>query len=247
RAVTQLTGAVALNKAPILVRNSLVNHFSQVKGDAVAPGTMSTLRGSGLASAPVAAPAAAPLPTNVNETRVLIGGVEAPLYFVSDDQVRAQIPVELTPNRQYQVLVSANGALTLPDTITLTDAQPGLQTGDTGTMAVAQHADGSPVDPSAPAARGEEISLFVVGMGLTDPPVPSGAAPADGALAKPLVQPSATIDGQPAEVVLATLMPGSVGLYQLRLRVPVEAGPGDLPVVVTQGSAQSNSGLLPVR
>jgi uncharacterized protein (TIGR03437 family) len=176
-----------------------------------------------------------------------VGGVEAPLYAVSDDQIKAQIPVELAANRQYQVLVSANGALTLPDTITLAAAQPGLQISEDGSQVVAQHSDTSPISPSSPATRGEEIILYLVGMGQTDPPVPSGTAAPSDSLATALAKPTVTIDGRPAEVLFAGLTPGSVGLYQIRLRVPPDAQAGALSVQVTQGDAQSNPGVLPVQ
>ena len=43
------------------------------------------------------------------------------------------------------------------------------------------------------------------------------------------------------------LTPGSVGLYQINVRVPSDARAGDLSVLILQGGAQSNSGVLPVR
>ena len=92
-----------------------------------------------------------------------------------------------------------------------------------------------------------ELVILGVDLGQTDPPVPSGAAPADGSLPIALTQPTVTIDGQPAEVLFAGLTPGSVGLYQIRLRVPAEARAGDLGVAILQGVAQSNPGVLPVR
>jgi uncharacterized protein (TIGR03437 family) len=241
-----LTGAVSRNKVPILFENATVNNFNAVKGAALAPGTITTIRGSGLASA-AATTDGAPLPTNVNGTRVLVGGIEAPLYFVSDDQIRAQIPLELAPNRQYLVLVSANGALTLPDPIALTAAQPGLQVSEEDSRVVAQHSDSSPISPTAPARPGEEIVLYLVGMGQTDPPVSSGAAAPASALSKALAQPTVMIDGAPAEIIFAGLTPGSVGLYQIKLRVPADAREGDLGVEISQGGAQSNPGVLPVR
>jgi uncharacterized protein (TIGR03437 family) len=243
--VAQLTGSVAPNKVPILFDNSTVNQFSGVKGLALAPGTMVAIQGSGLASAP-ATPNVLPLLTNVNGTRVLVGGVEAPLYSVSDEQIRAQIPMELAPNRQYQVLVTANGAYTVPDSITLVAAQPGLQLGEEARV-VAQHSDTSMVSRAAPAARGETITFFLVGMGVTDPLVRSGSPAPAGAMAKTLAQPAVMIDSKPAEVIFAGLTPGTVGLYQVRLRVPAEAGQGDLIVSISQGEAQSNPGVLAVR
>jgi uncharacterized protein (TIGR03437 family) len=56
-----------------------------------------------------------------------------------------------------------------------------------------------------------------------------------------------TVDGAPAEVVFAGLTPGAVRLYQINLRVPADARTGDLAVAITQGDAQSNPGVLPVR
>src|SRR5262249_23222558 len=156
KVTAHLTGAVAPNKTPILFENGTVSLFNAVKGAALAPGAMATIHGSGLAAA-TAAPDGPPLPTNLNGTRVLVGGVEAPLYSVSDDQVRIQVPTELAPNRQYLVLVSANGALTVPDTIALAPAQPGLQVSQDDSRVIAQHPDSSPVTAAAPARPGEEI------------------------------------------------------------------------------------------
>jgi uncharacterized protein (TIGR03437 family) len=245
-ATTQLTGAVSSNKVPILFEDSVVNSFNAVKGAALAPGTMAAIYGSGLATA-AASSGVLPLPASLNGTRVIVGGLEAPLHSVSDGQITAQIPTELAPNRQYQVLITANGAFTLPDTIALTSAQPGLQVLGDDSRVVAHHSDFTPISPSAPATPGEEIILYLVGMGQTDPAVPSGAAAPAGALSKALAQPTVTIDGKTAEILFAGLSPGSVGLYQINLRVPADARPGDLSVTISQGGAQSNTGVLPVR
>ena len=166
---------------------------------------------------------------------------------MSSDELRVQIPTELPPNRQFQLLVSANGALPLPDTIAITAAQPGLQVSAEGSRVVAQHSDSSPISPAAPARPDEEIVLFLVGMGQTDPPVRSGAAAPTSALSRALAQPTVTIDGAPAEIIFAGLMPGSVGLYQIKMRVPADARDGDLSVEISQGGAQSNPGVLAVR
>jgi hypothetical protein len=46
-----------------------------------------------------AEPGVVPLPKTFNGTRVVIGGFEAPLYFLSDGQLNVQIPTELAPIR----------------------------------------------------------------------------------------------------------------------------------------------------
>ena len=67
--------------------------------------------GSGLATGTVQPPlSGGRLPTNVNGTSVMVGDIAAPLYYLSGGQLNAELPMELTPNRQYQVLVAANGA-----------------------------------------------------------------------------------------------------------------------------------------
>ena len=66
-----------------------------------------------------------PLPSLWNGTSVLIGGELAPLYYVSSGQINAQLPVDLVPGQQYQVLVSANNAYTTPVAINIAPVTPG--------------------------------------------------------------------------------------------------------------------------
>ena len=89
--------------------------------------------------------------------------------------------------------------------------------------------------------------MYLVGMGLTDPAVRSGAPTPTTSYFKALVQPLVTVDGKQAELIFAGLTPGSVGLYQINFFVPADARVGDLPVTVTQAGAQANSGVLVVR
>jgi uncharacterized protein (TIGR03437 family) len=91
------------------------------------------------------------------------------------------------------------------------------------------------------------IILTLVGMGATDPPVPSGAAAPSDPMAAVVVQPTVTIGGQPADIVFAALMPGAVGLYQIELTVPTGLTSGDQPVAVIQGSVAANTALLAVQ
>ncbi len=62
--------------------------------------------------------------TNLDGTSVIIGGT-ALLYFVSPGQINAQVPFELTAGQPYQLIVSANGAPTTPQTIQLGAVTPG--------------------------------------------------------------------------------------------------------------------------
>ncbi|MEX2264377.1 MAG: putative Ig domain-containing protein [Bryobacteraceae bacterium] len=241
-----LTGTVNQNQAPVLAAAGTVNIFHRRNGAPLAPGMIVEVYGSNLAVGSTPA-ASVPLPKNLGGTTVLVGGVEAPLYFASTGQVNAQIPTELAPNREYQVLVSVNNALAGPETITLTSVQPAIAALPGG-RALAQHADFSLIDNANPVRPGGVVILYLTGMGATNPPVASATpAPRTEPLARVVSQPTVTVDGQPAEVFYAGLTPDAVGLYQITLRAPQGVQAGDLNVVVTQEGVQSNTVTLPVR
>jgi uncharacterized protein (TIGR03437 family) len=178
---------------------------------------------------------------------VTIGGVPAPLYYVSKKQINAQIPVELAPGRSYEVQVLVNGAYTTPDEIYLVPATPGIATTLDGRI-IAQHADFTLVTPSRPAAPGESIIAYLVGMGPTNPAVPSGTgSPAAEPLARVTVPPIVTLDNVPVTgIAYAGQTPNFVGLYQINLTIPANTATGDHNLVVVQGGQSSNAAIVSV-
>jgi len=154
--------------------------------------------------------------------------------------VNVQLPAELTAPGQYPIVVSANGALTVPDTLDLVPVQPGVAAFGDGKL-IAQHADFSLVDEARPARRGELLVMYLVGLGETTPTVPSGTPSPGNPLGVPRVAPTVTIDGQLVEIVFAGLTPGGVGLFQINFYVPANARTGTpLDVVVKQGDVEAN-------
>ena len=83
------------NAAPILTPNGTLNVFAPAVGGALGPGNIVQIYGNYLSSQTISA-STIPLPTGLNGTSVFIGGISAPLYFVSSGQVNAQVPFELT-------------------------------------------------------------------------------------------------------------------------------------------------------
>lgn len=80
-----------------------------------------------------------------------------------------------------------------------------------------------------------------MGLGATDPSVPSGTRAPSNPLTAALVPPRVTIDGQPAQVVFAGLTPGGAGLFQINFAVPAGARTGvPLDVLVKQGETTAN-------
>lgn len=244
-ATATLTGEVVPNTEPLLNAYAVLNVFNPQVGGALAPGTAVAMYGSNLAAA-ATVPTTLPLPTQLSGTQAIIGGVAAPLYYAGPGQINAQIPFELDPSEQYQVVISVNGALTTPQTIQMTPAAPGVAA-NTDTTIVAQHGDYTTVTAAAPAKPGEYIVLYVAGLGATDTAVASGAGAPASPLASVIPVPTVTLDGVPVSLYFAGLTPTQVGLYQINLQVPATLGNGNHELIVTPSSgAASNSTLLPV-
>ncbi len=244
----QTVGQVTPNAAPLLNENGTLDAFAIAPevGAPLAPGTIVQIYGSNLA-AKVTPNSIVPLPTNLGETSVYIGGMPAPLYYVSPGQINAQVPFELPAGRTYQVMVSANGALSMPNPIQLVNDAPGLAEFPAGQV-IATHSDGvSLITETSPAAPDETVVLYLVGMGLTDQTVPSGTASPSASLAHVRDTPTLMLNGAPVtNILFAGLTPTAVGLYQVNFEVPASAPNGDLQLVVTQTSGQSTSAILPV-
>jgi hypothetical protein len=94
-ATTGVPGQVVSDMAPVLAPNGTLDVFNPQVGAGLAPGNIVQIYGSGLASQATSA-GVLPLPTEVNGTSVIIGGLNAPLYYVSPGQINAQIPFELS-------------------------------------------------------------------------------------------------------------------------------------------------------
>jgi uncharacterized protein (TIGR03437 family) len=243
-ATVQIAGQVTPNTVPVLAPNGTYDVFHPQTGASLGPGNIVQIYGSGLANLAVS-PAALPLPTTVNGTTVLIGGVQAPLYYVSPGQINAQVPFELAAGNQYQVIVSANGALTTPQPIQLSAAVPSVLQFTSGAT-VAQHLDGTLVLDSSPAQPGENVVIYLTGLGATDIAVPSGSPSPSNPLANVLDVPVLTLNGNPVPIEFAGLTPTLVGLYQINFQVPANATTGEYQLAISQDGNVSNTTVLSV-
>ena len=256
-ATAKLYGGIAPNQTPppTVSPNGTVNNLNPVGGAPLSPGTIAQVYGTGLASSSNST-GAAPLPMTFNNTFALVGSTEAPLYFLSSGQINIQIPNEAPATQQVPIVLSVNNALTLPVMLSIVPATPGVLSADdgptipdvqNGAHIIAQHsADFSLVSSTSPAKPGEYLVMYLVGMGPTNPSVPSGAATPGSPLSPVVNQPTVTVASQPATVVFAGLTPAFVGLYQINFQVPTSAGSGQLEVDVTQNGVAANPTLLPV-
>ena len=244
-ATLQLAGEVTANNAPLLATNSIANFYNPVGGAPLAPGTLVQITGQYLAGQTLSAPTI-PLPSVLGGTSVIIGGLQAPISSVSPGLVNAQVPFELPAGQPYQIIVNANNALTTPQSFEAGAASPGLSVLPNGYVQ-ATHGSGAPVTETAPAAPGEYIAVYLVGMGATTIPVASGQPGPGAPYASTLTNPVITVNGENASFNFSGLIPGLVGVYQVNLQVPSDAPNGDLVLTLSADGLASNSGLLPVQ
>jgi uncharacterized protein (TIGR03437 family) len=222
------------------VVNSVVNGASFTPN--MSPGCLISIFGTGFASS-LASASTVPLPISLGNTSVKIGGFAAPLYFVSPDQINAQVPFEvantINVNFQYEtvpVVVTTGQESSATFTIALTGASPGLFTTASNGKGQALYVNQNFMPFSTPLIPGSTIVLYATGLAQTNPPATTGAG---GLANQPLVFPPNVYIGETqAQVSYAGLAPGFVGVYQLNVVVPAQLSTNR--IMVSIGGQRSN-------
>jgi uncharacterized protein (TIGR03437 family) len=180
-------------------------------GNAVAPGEIVTLLGAELAASTATAPGA-PLPVSLSDVSVSVGGIPAPLYYVSPGQINLQVPTSLPLG--IADLAVTRGTNATHRSLGVFSFRPGIFFVN-GVPAITHASDFSLVTASNPAHPGEYLAIFCSGLGAT---TPSGGEFISA--------------GGSAEIYFqyAGLVPGSIGLYQINFQLP---GPGYLATGLT--------------
>ena len=148
------------------VVQAVLNAASQ--GSRLAPGALASIYGNQLA-ADVRIASSLPLPFQLNGVTVTIGGVAAPLLYVSPNQINILIPFELPAlaiNQRYSepLIVMAPSGTSAEYSITLTRSAPAIftQNGAGTGNALAFDASLNPVT----ALGSSPIVLYATGLGL---------------------------------------------------------------------------------
>lgn len=155
--------------------------------------------------------------------------------------ITVEVPFELVvdpfTHPPYTTLTVTQGVVAGPSwNVTTAVDNVHILTSCTGSPACITHADGSLISANSPPVAGETLTIYLVGLGASTPPVPSGQVtptPAPtaagffvnlvfGANAGPsdpgfMMNPSI---GQPAKVTFGGLTPGQIGLYQINFQLP---------------------------
>lgn len=206
----------------------------------VAPGGLASVFGTEL-SGVTAAAAGLPLPTTLAGIRVQVGGVDAPLLFVSPRQINFQIPFG-TPIQSVPVVVIAGTQQSVPELATVAVYAPATFVTDAGRPIVQKHSDGTLITPENRAKPGDTLIVYVTGIGGLDVEPATGAAASASPLSVSTVTPTVTVGAVPVQVLFAGLAPNFVGLGQINIVLPdVLPQAAGLPLVIIYGNRRSQS------
>jgi len=229
--------------APAGVRNAV----GDTPTSAVAPGSIVSIFGQGLAPAVQVGPVN-PLSQTLSGVTVTVSDRILPLLFVSPQQINAEVLSDL-PSGDYTLVVHNTGQADISATFTVTRNAPGVffQTVNSHPYVVALHPDGSVVTQASPASSGETISILGTGFGPYNGPVIDGFFPP---VPPPALMDSVTIStaDQNAVPSWSGAAEGYTGVVSTRFQVPNGLPSGTaVPLIVTVNGAASNTVMLPLQ
>ncbi|MCW5977191.1 MAG: choice-of-anchor D domain-containing protein [Bryobacteraceae bacterium] len=208
----------------------------------LAPGSLATIFGSNLAGGTASADRL-PLPTSLAGTGVTVGGIAAPLIYVSPSQINLQVPFEAPAAGSAPFIVTRDGTPGAAQAAPMAEYAPGIFTyaRDATTLdPIVVHADNRLVTPDNPAVANEALIVYATGVALLSNRPASGHPSPASPPAEAKITPTVTVGGAPAEVLFAGLTPGLVGLVQINIKLPSILPLGNvLPLVARFGDAAS--------
>jgi uncharacterized protein (TIGR03437 family) len=227
---------------PLVPSGSVVNGASFAAGTPIAPGSIASVFGSGFGSSPAG-------------VTVLVGGIVAPLFVVTPQQINFQVPWQLFGQTQAALSVTSGDLTSAPIAVPLANLAPGIflvNSAGQGAVLVANTAIiAAPVGMfpgSRPAQRGEYISIYCTGLGpVTHEPAtgaPAGGDPLSLTSTNPI---AASIGGVLAPASFSGLAPGFLGLYQVNVQIPSNSPTGPaIPLTISVGGKTSNQASIAV-
>jgi uncharacterized protein (TIGR03437 family) len=213
----------------------------------VAPGGLITLFGRDLSPVNLAT-RQMPLPTALGESCLTVNGVPVPMLFVSGSQVNAQLPVQTVGN--VTMILRTPGGVSDNFNVQIQPTAPSVfRSGVAGPVndipTVFRASNGQLVTPSNPVHRGDVISIYLTGMGVTTPLVQEGLPAPEDPAAIPVTDVSVTLGGVALPLNSVMALPGQVGVYEVNVRVPDSVPLGfNMPLDIVQGGGATT---LPVR
>lgn len=235
-----------LEEVPYIAPAGVRNAAGETPTEALAPGSAITIFGANLAPAVELGPES-PLAQAIAGVTVRMGERLLPLFFVSPEQINAQLPSDLEPG-EYTLTVWRDKRSEVSATFTVARNAPGLFQNYVGDQAwaLALHPDGSVVTPESPAKKGEVVTVYGTGFGPTVPRTLDGFAVPE-APAYLLADEAEVVAGEfTAAPQWIGLAPGRVAVNAFRFLVAPELPSGAVPLKLRVNGVESNSVLLAV-
>jgi uncharacterized protein (TIGR03437 family) len=240
-----LSGTVSApaTATPTVTAQGVVHAASDQGGVPIAPGGLITVYGTNLADG-VAQDSGLPLPQLLSGTQVLLGNQPLPILYTNTGQLNVQVPYGVPVNTQYQLSVQHGNTLSVPQSLVVAQAEPGIFTVNeqgTGQGSIVRSDGVTLAQPGTPASIGETIVIYCTGLGAVTPAVKEGSpAPSTPQLSTTVNPVTVTIGGQVAQVAFSGLTPGYAGLYQINAVVPAGITTGDAVPVVLSVAGQTS-------
>jgi uncharacterized protein (TIGR03437 family) len=207
-------------------------------GQPFSPGGLIALRGRNLSPVNQVS-STTPLPTALGESCLTVNGVAVPMFFVSPEQINAQLPYQI--DGSVAMTLRTPGGVSDNLNLTLQPAAPsvfrnGAAGPETRIPTIIRTRNNELVTVSNPLHREDVISIYLAGMGNTSPAVEAGVPVQMDPVPVPVILPTLRIGNADMEVLFAGLAPGQIGVYQINARVPSFAPLGfAVPLSISQG------------
>ena len=243
----QLT--VEASGAPVTFAGGVVNNGTFAGGESLAQGDIVALFGDQLSYADPQSASSLPLATTLANTKVLVNGVPAPVYYVAPGQIDFEVPIDAATGDGTVQVVRGNQSGNLAYVNIGSRASRFLLINGGPYVIMTTPAGALTGIPGAPAHAGDVVVIYVIGLGPTSPSVPSGTAspgPPNLAVISDLTQ-ICFMNASPfqppncSSVAFVGLSPNFVGLYQINATIPSGLPSGPQPFYFTVGSSASDN------
>lgn len=235
-AAALLAGASLLPaQTPTVAQGGVLNAANGISP--VTPGSLISIYGTNLAGS-LAQADTIPLSSSLNQVSVTMNGIPAPLLFVSQGQINAQVPWNVLSsgtNGTATVIVTNNKQNSVSQDVQVGPFSPGIFA--IGNIGVAiNNSDGTVAAPvgsipgvnTRPAKVNDPLGLQIwcTGLGAVDLSVANGANSLDH-LRTNTTWPQVLVGGKAATVVWSGLTPYFPGVNQINITLPPGTPTGD--------------------
>ena len=199
---------------------AVYNGASFQLGDTVAPGEIVTIIGSELA----------PVTADAQPVGVTIGGLPAPLLYVSPGQINLQVPAD-APLGQTALVVTRGSQSSSQHLVNVVGAAVGIFTanGDAGSPLLFHASDLSLVTDQNPAHAGEYLTIYATGLGGQSVPPPSGRSI------------EVVVDSAGSYSIYVGPVPDLTGVSEVTFQVRSNESPGAKVLYLSYGGGDSSN------